>query len=389
MKKTILLSLLITLLCNINMQAQTSNPPAFVKEFVDKWSNLKNVRFDEEVYSKSMFSEDTTRTFYSSEMFFDSLGHVIAYKEDYKADDSEFVELFDGTYNYTLYDNNTYASRQDTEWVGRLSGNLFGERTIIHELKNTLEDRPQEIIVLPDTLIDGFDCHYIKIITFDSTTVKDHLYQHVYLAFDKDDLFPKYSKTIAVGEATRDGMLVGTIDIFGTTVYTGVVKDGTPFIASNFVPPSNYRLAEQTKKELLGKGVQNPVWSASALGGNTYNATSFKGRTTLLFLTVIDCPANQLSLQMMNNLQARFTTDELQIIAVYRDKEERLAKYVKSNNVRFAAIANGEQIKALYNASGSPFYYLIDKTGIIYDSSNGYNEEVEDKLAEMIVEMNK
>jgi len=124
------------------------------------------------------------------------------------------------------------------------------------------------------------------------------------------------------------------------------------------------------------------------LEGNHFNSEDFKGKNTLLFLTVIDCPANQLSIKTINSMVDQFG-EKIQVIGIYDEKDERLKKYVQSNPLKFPIIANGEDVKKQYHATGSPYYYLIDKDGKIFYSNSGYSDKLDGELIKNIEEMIK
>ncbi|MCT1531918.1 TlpA family protein disulfide reductase [Sphingobacterium daejeonense] len=373
------------LFCSINVHSQEADKFSEIKAFVDKWKDLKSVSYDAEMEDKNLFSDDTIRSFERSELFFDSTNMLIASKEINISEDWNLTNLYNGEKTYFI-DNDkmsyTIAKRN------RTTHKIFGHSGIIDSISFYLFNNKNKIEIMADTLIHGFKCSYFKFISYEVIKNGEKFYTYYFFAFDKNSYDPILYQEISRGQASAKGYSLGVINVFSKTWFKNVNRNNLNYEISNFSPPSTARIEEVEVRELLKKGDENPKWETRSLDGDIFNSADFKGKYSLLFLSVTDCPANQLSVKVINNMVDRFGK-RIQVIGIYDEMDERLRNYIKSNHLKFPVIANGKIIKSKYNATGSPYYYLIDKDGKIFFSQSGYNEDLEGELIKNIEEMDR
>ncbi|WP_223584769.1 redoxin domain-containing protein [Sphingobacterium sp. GVS05A] len=83
--------------------------------------------------------------------------------------------------------------------------------------------------------------------------------------------------------------------------------------------PDGYRPYE--KVTLLAEGTTSPTWDGLDVDGNRYTSKQFDGKVQLLFLSDINCPANQLSISMLNKLADHYKNQNVQVIGVYPENK--------------------------------------------------------------------
>lgn len=352
-----------------------------INTFVNKWNHLKSISYDAEETDRSPFTGDTSKTINSYELIFDNSQNVLASKSYIKGEGYEQTTLYNGEKIYHVYNDNTY----DISKNNKVNINIFGKSGVIDSIAYYLQNNPNKIVLLNDTVVNKVDCYQFKFVPLDSTESKDKTFIHYYFVFDKNSFTPQFYGNYVRTELSAKGYSVGICDFFSFVLFKNVKKDLSEFDLNNFVPPAQYQIAK--KRELLKKGENNPVWEAKDLNGNNYNSSSFIGRNTLLFLTSTGCIANQLSIKSINNLVNKYSKEKLQIISAYSENVSQVKKYTDNNQLDFPIIPNATQIQELYNASGSPYFYLIDKNGKVFFSRVGYSGNLEEELVKNIEKM--
>ena len=369
--------------CFFKTYSQSVDKITEVNTFITKWNELKSISYDTEIIEKAIFSEDTTEYKEQVYLIFNSENVLIASKECIDTEEWNRTNYYNGEKTYFLNnDQMTYS-------IGKRNNpqhKFFGRAGIIDSISYSLLNNPTKIQLLSDTLIDGVQRSYFKFIKYEKKKSLETFFTHSFIAFDKKDLSPVFFMEIGKGEASVEGKSLGVINVFSKTKFLNVQKDRLKYDIANFSPPVTASLEIDEDNELLKKGDANPSWQMTSLDGTHFNSNSFVGKNTLLFLTVTDCPANQLSIKTINSIVDRFGK-KIKVIGIYDEKEERLKKYINKNPLKFPVIANGKDLKLQYNATGSPYYYLIDRNGMVFYSELGYTDQLEEKLTKNIDSM--
>src|SRR5690606_1381937 len=144
---------------------------------------------------------------------------------------------------------------------------------------------------------------------------------------------------------------------------------------ADFSVPEGFCVAEELT--LLADGESAPVWEGYTTNGMHFTSDSLKGHYVLLFLTDINCPGNQLSIQLVSNLYNKYSEGKLKVIGIYSDKWNSLEKYRLSNNIPFPLIYDGQAIKNAFHAPGAPYFYILDPQGKVAFSRMGYSDDLE------------
>ena len=378
-----LIILIFNIFSTTNIAAQHQTDLRSVKKFVDQWNSFKSISYVAKTSEKSLFSEDTLQRVHHTELILDSSRKVIALKEHIKASEYEFTNLFNGQQSFYLGNNNTYEVRKNIN----LRNEVFGLAGKIDSISYYLKNNSNKIQLLADTLINGINCYYFRFVQSDVKTPEKRTFEYSFFAFSKNNFSPVYYKNMLRGEVSAGGISLGVLNLYSETLFSNVQKNNLEYDLTNFSPPSSAQIAKNDKKELLKSGEMSPAWAAEGLDGLNYSSSQFLGKNTLLFLTVIDCPANQLSINTINNIINKYPQDKIQVIGLFAESKDRVQKYSESNPIKFPIISNAKEIKENYHAFGSPYYYLIDKEGKVFKSSFGYSDGLEKQLIDSIEEM--
>ncbi|MES9990393.1 MAG: TlpA disulfide reductase family protein [Candidatus Thiodiazotropha sp.] len=119
-----------------------------------------------------------------------------------------------------------------------------------------------------------------------------------------------------------------------------------------------------------------PLAPDFSLPGVTDRVTlkSYKGMVVLLDFWASWCEPCRASFPWMNRMQAKYSAQGLQVIAINLDKDPALAEaFLNKIRVEFAIAFDPEgKVASLYGLQGMPASFLIDQQGRIHSSHVGF-----------------
>jgi|GEM_PF-2623472 len=363
-------------------QTKTLTP---LQQFVQKWSSIESVSFEEMGNEKSMFSDDTISSKKSYSIFFDTDGNIESQKMIYEGKDYKRQSIFTNKTHFFLETDSTYTWQSEDQPGGTFA-ELFSNG-LIKKLKIALQDSPQKIHILADTTINNVDCYRYQYNDLDSTSNNEGEFMTYVITFDKRHLTPVNATLKGFSRLEAGGVSIGSFSLYNQSVYTHFKHDiGSNYLA-DFILPEEYRPHDRKSAQLLNTGDMAPEWSTLTLSGDSIGSQSLRGSQVLLFLTHTQCPANQLSNAVINKLVERFP--DLKIVGLYGNTSTSLSRYLERNPLHFKVAADAQPIKNKFNAPGSPFFYLIDKDGRISFRRMGYSTDLMDLLTSEIQKTNQ
>jgi peroxiredoxin len=127
-------------------------------------------------------------------------------------------------------------------------------------------------------------------------------------------------------------------------------------------------------KSLLGEGVPAPNFSLPDLEGKKVSLTDFKGKVVLLNIWATWCAPCVAEMPSMEKLYQELKGEDFLLLAISVDESgaEAVKPFVEKHRLGFPVLldTNGE-IKNLYQATGIPESFIIDKNGIIVEKIIG------------------
>ena len=127
-------------------------------------------------------------------------------------------------------------------------------------------------------------------------------------------------------------------------------------------------------KPRLGKGAVAPNFSLSGLDGKMINIADYKGKVVFLNIWATWCPPCVQEMPSMEKLYQELKDEEFEILAVSIDAsgDEAVIPFMKEYGLSFPALLDtNSSIKSLYQTTGVPETFIIDKDGIIADKIIG------------------
>jgi peroxiredoxin len=127
-------------------------------------------------------------------------------------------------------------------------------------------------------------------------------------------------------------------------------------------------------KPLLGKGVPAPDFTLPGLDGQMVSLADYRGKVVLLNIWATWCPPCVEEMPSMEKLYQMLKAEGFEILAVSMDESggQAVRPFMKKHKLNFPALTDTEgALKNLYQTTGVPESFIIDKDGIIVEKVIG------------------
>ena len=127
-------------------------------------------------------------------------------------------------------------------------------------------------------------------------------------------------------------------------------------------------------KPRLGKGVPAPDFALPDLDGNMVSLADYKGKVVFLNIWATWCPPCVEEMPSMEKLYQTLKGEAFEILAVSMDESgaQAVLPFVKKHKLSFPALTDTKgALKNLYQTTGVPESFVIDKDGIIVEKVIG------------------
>ena len=361
--------------------AQAQN--VLLKQTIDKLAAYRNFSYQNIYKQKEAFSD--TAVFYKSFLALKTrenqeIGYFFKAEDRYGDMKFPVVEAYDGksTVSYNPADSTFYLK---TSPVLSFSVSLTSQLTWIN---NFLNDHPDKLIQLGDTVFNTVNSYHLIAITRDTVIGKEHLYTRIHLFIDK-------VRGLPVGKLVR-----ARTDLFGkeaTDYYTedsyfDYKTDQDNITSDTFSVPAGFhspkaKAAEQTA--LLAKGTLAPDWTLYDTDRKKTTLSELKGKIILMDFFFVGCVPCMRTLAPLDRLLQKYKTKDLLILSISdRDSMKLVADFKKSQQIKNQMYPNGGGVAKLYHFSAGPTFYLIDQQGKISAAFMGAPDDFEQKMSALI-----
>lgn len=158
------------------------------------------------------------------------------------------------------------------------------------------------------------------------------------------------------------------------------------YIVMNYVPQS------EDNEKPLANGTKAPLFTGNIFGSEQQSKLSeYEGKFILLDFWKMACYPCIKSIPHLEELHNKYREKGLIVIGVNsvdidEKSKRRLPQFLKINKVTYPIWLTEKKTESLYNISGYPTLYLIDKKGEIIFSQLGFIEGVDDSLTKVIAQ---
>jgi len=128
------------------------------------------------------------------------------------------------------------------------------------------------------------------------------------------------------------------------------------------------------KQPRLGKGLSAPDFTLPDLDGKMVSLAGYKGNVVLLNIWATWCPPCVEEMPSMEKLHQELKDEAFEILAVSLDASggKAVIPFMKKHKLSFPALTDTEgALKSLYQTTGVPESFIIDKNGIIVEKIIG------------------
>ncbi len=129
-----------------------------------------------------------------------------------------------------------------------------------------------------------------------------------------------------------------------------------------------YSIFNQAARPRLEKGVVAPDFTFPDLNGKMVSLSDFRGKVVFLNIWATWCPSCVEEMPSMEKLYQEMKGEDFEILAVSIDVQgaKIVIPFIEKYKLSFPAlIDSGGRIKRLYQTTGVPETFIIDKEGII------------------------
>ncbi|MBZ4189212.1 TlpA family protein disulfide reductase [Niabella beijingensis] len=349
---------------------------------LSKFADAKNLQFEETRESKSPFNTDTTLLNSRYIFFFDEQGFIK------NADITTRTALYknrviitDSAAYFYDFEDSTYTRKPGSDGY---SGNVSDIGALLYSLKKILTNNPGRVSLKKDTVIQHKACYVVLVNSFDSIIDGRRNFTNQTIVIDKKSYLPLMQLHTGSGLAEKPGLTEFTfVDFYEKSSYTNIRINElhtNPLLTFAGLPG----FTPYVPKTLLSAGTPTPAWYGVTVQGDSVSSESGLGKVVLLYLSGIGCPAAQASIRTINHIAATFAPDRFVIFGIYDDGKKSLQTYIQQHSLLYPIIFNGRAIKKKFNAPGSPYFYILDKTGNVAYAQTGWGPETEKMLTEKI-----
>lgn len=150
---------------------------------------------------------------------------------------------------------------------------------------------------------------------------------------------------------------------------------------------------ETYKSKMIGQLAPDFKFT-DVLSGKEFFISDLKGKVVLLNMWFINCPGCKVEYPGLQNLKRRLTAqrkiDNVVLLSLALDEEEKLKEFFKKNPLDFYNMANTDDIcRGMYNVLGFPTNFILDKNGIIRHIKIGGSAQSADDIEYEIIQLLK
>ncbi len=361
----------LTLFCLV-----TTAKAQVVEQMISHFNKLKNVSYK---------STNISKDFFSDKLYFDTLQSTIV-----KQAGQQLTFRFKGNEQEDIYDGSKLFKLQFSDHTYRIATNATQAAHYYHSLPYLIKriaDNLQKgikAVQFPDSIVNGKSYAHFKIKELDSIKNNKHVFSQTTVLIDKKTNLPYYYRNDSKGFIDGTNTYLVVFNEYRFTHYQ--LNVARPIDLTKMVLPADFTLEKpKIPLPLLATATSAPEIPLYNLNGAAMQLSAFKGKVLLLNFTVNGCPHCIESIETLNKLQEKYKTTDFSIITINLfDDKAAILKFDKSFDVRYPTYTSDKTTLEKYRVQAYPLFYVVDKSGNITKSYNGFSTAIGVQMVEEI-----
>ncbi len=129
------------------------------------------------------------------------------------------------------------------------------------------------------------------------------------------------------------------------------------------------------------EGKAAPPFEARTLSGKKITNQSLKGKTIVLNFWFVGCPPCEEEMPLLNKLTKAYRdNDNVVFLSFSKSSKSVTEKFLSKNEFKYEVAADAAAVAQIYNVSGYPSHFIIDKEGIVRYVALGGSDDIEQVL---------
>lgn len=140
------------------------------------------------------------------------------------------------------------------------------------------------------------------------------------------------------------------------------------------------RVPEKIKEDYLKQkfkaqaGKPHTPFSVIDIHGNPIRSDQLKGKVVVLNFWFVACPPCIQEIPHLNDLVAQYKGQEVVFLAIARDSEALLGKFLGHTSFDYQVIPNATAVARKNRVYAYPSHMVIDRNGVVQYTATGYRE---------------
>ena len=174
------------------------------------------------------------------------------------------------------------------------------------------------------------------------------------------------------------------------SIVTNDTVSGNTFHEPSFLATYDQKLpTPNRKKPVLGlTGQSAPSFRLSSLTGDSLASTAFLGKITLLDFWEVWCGPCVASMPKVEQLHHKYADRGFQVYGITHEisQLDAVRRLIASRSIHFPTLIGTDQVRSDYKLVAIPLYVLIDRQGTVRYVCEGYSEEIDRSIQQLLQE---
>lgn len=401
MKTKILIPLL--LLFSV-LTAAAQEAADILKKAYERCQSVENGYYEMTRYMKYMDDKDTVKTTFQchfKKLPEDTLFHLAFRYQSFWKDKSMSDILYTGDELVTVYSGNDSVATvmpvvQWAEEIRAIRHNYEFYSPLTHPESAPLlqdEDFADTVFTfryLGEEVCNGIPCYRVQVNELpvnDSADMMKTLREEYHFWIAKADYLPVQFSTVYDLVMANDTMCQYEKIVLTKHELNNLTDEGILTLDA-LRPQYQFKDYEPYKRpDPLPIDTIAPAWELQTVAGEKVSLEDLRGRLVLADFFYKSCYPCMLALPGLQRLHEKYGDRGLTVVGInpFDTAEDDIGAFLAKRGVTYTVLLGAKEVAKQYRVTAYPTLYLIDRNGVIVHVQEGYGEEAEKELEEVIL----